>query len=96
MIEATQKLLLNENLINPIIKILVTKVKAYDSTAVMKTISYLHMIFEAVGKRMKQVPVSFNYSFFFKAIKIMLEVDFSVTMGATLTLLYNHFNLFHL
>lgn len=32
MIEATQKLLLNENLINPIIKILVTKVKAYDST----------------------------------------------------------------
>lgn len=96
IIEAIQKLLLNESLINPIIKILVTKVKAYDSTEVMRTISYLNMIFEAVGTRMKQIPVSFNYSFFFKAIKIMLEVDFSFTMGATLNLLYNHFNLFHL
>ena len=45
---------------------------------------------------MKQMPVSFNYSFFFKAIKIMLEVDFSVTVSATLTLIYNHFSLFHL
>lgn len=95
LIEAALKLLLNEKLINPIVKILVTNVKALDSSAVVRVVEYLSLIFQEVGKRLKQLPISFNYNFFFKALKIIFEINFSVAVSAALTLIYNNFSFFH-
>ena len=53
IIEAALKLLSNEKLINLIVKIVVTKARALNSSEVIRCIEYLNLIFESVGKRLK-------------------------------------------
>ena len=96
IIEAALKLLSNEKLINPIVKIIVTKAKALETSEVVRAIEYLSLIFQSMGQKLKQLPISFNYHFFFNALTIVLEVDFSVAVSAILTLLYNNFSFFHI
>jgi hypothetical protein len=71
-------------------------VKALDSSAVVRVIEYLNKIFQEVGSRLTQLPISFNYNFFFKTLKVIFEVDFSMATSAALTLIYNNFGFFHL
>lgn len=97
LIEAALKLLVNEKLINPIMKILINKVNVYDSSTVMRMIEYLNLILQAVGARLKQrLPLNFNYNIFFKTLSIIFEADFSIAVSAALTLVYSNFDLFHL
>jgi hypothetical protein len=96
LIESCFKLLVNEKLVNPVIKILLNKVNVYDTSAVLRVIEYLNLIFKSFTTRKKSLPISFNYSFFFKGIKIILESEFSMGISSALSLIYNHFSLFHI
>lgn len=51
------------------------------------------MVFE---KTHKKIPGSFNYYHLYKAIKIILEGDFSFAMSKTLLMMYNNYKMFHL
>jgi hypothetical protein len=95
LIESCFKLLVNEKLVNPVIKILLNKVNVYDTSAVLRVIEYLNLIFKSFTARCKPLPISFNYSFFFKGIKIILSSEFAMGISCLLSLLYNHFQLFH-
>ncbi len=72
LIESCFKLLINEKLVNPVIKILLNKVNVYDTSAVLRVIEYLNLIFKSFTTRKKSLPISFAYSYFFKGLKIIL------------------------
>ena len=78
-------------------KILISKVNAYDTTTVIRLFDILGMIFKSVGSHLKgHLPINFNYKIFFKALKIIIEGDSAMTVTAALTLVYTHFPLFHI
>ena len=91
LIDAGLKLLANYKLLNPIFKIMLNKVYVFDTSSVLRVIEYMNMIFQIVGEKHKQLPFSFNYSFFFKALTTIFDSDFSMSVSSALTLLYTHF-----
>lgn len=93
--DAGLKLLSNYKLINPFFKILLNKVYVFDTSSVIRVLEYLNMILKSVSAKHKHLPFSFNYSFFFKALTIIFESDFSMSVSSALTLIYTHFDIFH-
>lgn len=91
LIESCFKLLTNAKLVNPVIKILLNKVNIYDTSAVLRAIEYLNLIFKSFTNRRQPLPISFNYSFLFKGLRIILQSDFAMGVSCALSLLYNHF-----
>ena len=71
LIEAGLKLLRNEKIINPFMKILLSKTNIYDTSAVIRVLEYLILIFNSLKANSRSLPISFNYSYFFKALKII-------------------------
>ena len=96
LIESCLKLLTNEKLVNPVFKILLNKVNLYDTSAVLRVLEYLNLILKSFTARKQALPISFNYSFLFKALRIVLQSEFALGVSHSLVLLYNHFELFHL
>jgi len=41
------------------------------------------------------LPIGFNYIYFFRGIRIILESEFCLAVSEALALLYNHFSTFH-
>jgi hypothetical protein len=76
--------------------IMLNKVNVYDPSAVIRAIEYLNLIFLSFTNKKKFLPISFNYSYFFKSLKIILESESSMGISSALTLIYNHFNLYHI
>lgn len=81
---------------NPVIKILLNKVNVYDTSAVLRVIEYLNLILKSFTSRRQNLPISFNYSFLFKGLRIILQSEFAMGVSCALSLIYNHFQLFHL
>lgn len=50
---------------------------------------------QAVNNLKHRLSISFNYSIFFKALSLIFEGDVAIAVSAALTLIYNHFELFH-
>ena len=94
--DAAQKLLTNPRFLSPYIKVLFNKVSVYDSLAVIKTIDYLNTAFCTLEESGRAIPINFNYRFLFKGIKVILEAESSMGITSLLTLIYNHFDLFHI
>lgn len=61
---------------------------------VLKALSFIKLLFETLEKRKHKIPPMFNYLFFFKAIKIILESEFSYGISQVLSLIYTHYPLF--
>jgi hypothetical protein len=54
------------------------------------------LILKSFTSRKQALPISFNYSFLFKGVRIILQSEFAMGVSCALSLLYNHFELFHL
>jgi hypothetical protein len=65
------KLLVNEKVVNPIMKIMLNKVSIHDTSAVIRVLEHLSLIFKSITARNRQLHVSFNYGFLFKALKVI-------------------------
>jgi hypothetical protein len=77
------------------VAVVLNRVNIYEITAVLKGVNFLNTVFFSFSHKKKHLPVSFSYRYFFKAIKLILEGDSSLTITSLLTLLYTHFPLFH-
>jgi len=52
-------------------KIMLNKVSIHDTSAVLRVLEHLSLIFKSITAKNKQLHVSFNYGFFFKALKVI-------------------------
>lgn len=50
--------------------------------------------FNSIKKQNKRIPSTFNYSFFYSGIKMVLENLYSYSAGKALHLLYEQFEFF--
>jgi hypothetical protein len=65
-----------------------------DSTTILKLLDYLELFFSAINKKNRIIPPTFDYNYFFKGLKMVLESSHCYSLGKALLLLYNHFNIF--
>ncbi len=96
LIQSSLKIIDNEKLLNPLIQIMISKVNVYNSSQVFRAIEYLNLIFNLFTSKKRILSISFNYSYFFKSLKIILESQSSLGINSVLNLIYSHFNLFHI
>ena len=82
---------MNARLLSPFIQVLFNKVNLYDSLSVLKAIKFVDTALQTLSATDRSIPINFNYRFFFKGIKIILEGESAMGITALLALLYNHF-----
>lgn len=92
--KALVSLLHNEKLLNTFVVILYKKANTNDPSSLLKMLDYLQVFFSAINKKNRLIPPTFDYTFFFKGLKMILESSHCYTLGKALLLLYNHFNIF--
>ena len=94
MEKALVSLLHNEKLLNTFVVILFKKTDINDSASVLKLLDYLELFFSAINKKNRPIPPTFDYAYFFRGFKLILEGSHCYSLGKCLLLLYNHFNIF--
>lgn len=94
MEKALVSLLHNEKLLNTFVVILFKKTDINDSSTVLKLLDYLELFFSAINKKNRPIPPTFDYAYFFRGFKLVLEGTHCYSLGKCLLLLYNHFNIF--
>ena len=75
--------------------ILFNKTNLNSPSDVLKVLDLCGNLFNSLEKLSKKIPTSFNYSFFFAGIKLVLEGEYAYTIGKALNVLYSHFEIFH-
>lgn len=93
MEKALVSLLNNERLLNTFVVILFKKSDVNDSSALLKLLDYLELFFAAINKKNRIIPNTFDYNYFFKGFKMILEGSHCYTLGKALLLVYNHYNI---
>lgn len=73
MIQTSINLLANEKLLNILIAMVFEKTNCYDCNAVMKGLDLISRYLNYFNRNKKLLPNTFNYTYFFKALKIILE-----------------------
>lgn len=84
-------LLTNDRLVSLIFSIVLEKTNIYDSRSVLKSFDLIGRYLDSLTKEKKLLPQTFNYISFYKALKIILEGDFSYSIAKVLALIYNHY-----
>ena len=96
LIQTSVNLLANEKLINILISVIFEKTHSLDSNEVMKSLEIVGRYLAALTRSKKLLPPTFNYLYFFKAIKILLEGDFSLAIVKVLVIIYNNYENFNI
>lgn len=60
------------------VAIVLNQINAFDITAVLKGVDFLSQVFLSFSAKKRPLPMSFNYSFFYKAIKVILDGESSL------------------
>jgi hypothetical protein len=94
MQKACASLLNNEKLLNTFVVILFKKSDVNDPNSILKLLDLLEMFFAAINKKNRAIPTTFDYTFFFKGLKMIIEGPHCYSLGKALIILYNHFNIF--
>jgi hypothetical protein len=92
--KALTSLLNNEKLLNTFVVILFKKADVNDSSTILKMLNYLELFFSAINKKNRLIPPTFDYTYFFKGFKMVLESSHCYSLGKALLLLYNHYSIF--
>jgi len=66
----------------------------HDSNAVSLTFDLINEWMSYLQKEKKNIPNSFDYDFFFKGVRAVLDEDHSLAIGKALSLIYKNFTLF--
>jgi uncharacterized membrane protein SirB2 len=86
--ETTCALLYNEKLINIFVTIVLKKTHAFDTPAVCKALELIASWFLTIHKNHQIIPPQFDYMLFFKAIRILMELDHGMSTAKCIWLLY--------
>ena len=54
----------------------------------MRVLLHMNLLFKPFANRQVTVPISFNYTYLFKGIRIILDSEFCLAITSALTLLY--------
>lgn len=91
---ACSSLLSNENLLNTFVTILFNKTSINNNVDVIKIMDLVNSFFAALKNQNKRIPSTFNYSFFYSGIKMVIENLYSYSTAKVLHLLYEQFDFF--
>lgn len=86
--EATCALLANEKLVNVFVVIVFSKTQAFDNQAVNNCLDLVASWFTTIHQNKCILPPQFDYHFFFKGIKILMELDHGVSTAKCVWLLF--------
>jgi len=93
LVNASIAFLKNEKLLNTYIAIVYNKTKLYDSNSVFQVFEIINKWLTALRENNKTISPTFDYSFFFKGIAMILEEDHAINITKVLWMLYNNFNI---
>lgn len=93
MVEASKRLLANERLLNPMVKILFEKTNLYDCVSVIKCVEMLDGYFGYLLANGKHIPTAFNYTYLFTCTRSVLESPHCFAVAKCLLMLYKNYNL---
>lgn len=92
--DASKYMLLNEKLLGPLLMIVYKNTKVYDASAVFHTFDLIDSWLEFLAQEKKTIPTVFDYSFFFKGIKLVLEQDHAICIARCIYMIYNNYVFF--
>lgn len=92
--EASKAMLFNEKLLGIFVMIVYKNTRVYDSVAMFNTFELIDSWLEFLQKEKKSIPTIFDYSFFFKGIKLAIEQDHAISIAKCINMIYNNYNLF--
>lgn len=69
---ACNSLLANENLLNTFVTIIFNKTSINDNVDVIKILDMTNGFLDSLKKQNKRIPSTFNYTFFYKGIKLVI------------------------
>ena len=92
LVEATEALLFNEKLLNNFVKITFQKTYAYDTVTVVDTIDTVTKWLLTVHHNKALIPSDFDFSFFNKAIGMLINLDHATATSKAVWLLYQTFH----
>ena len=86
--QATCALLANEKLVNSFVAIVFNKTHAYDNQSVNVCLELVASWFTTIYNNKGNIPSQFDYNFFFKGIRILMELDHGVSTAKCVWLIY--------
>ncbi|CAD8111225.1 unnamed protein product [Paramecium sonneborni] len=92
-IEASCAIINNSMLLSKFIHIVFNQTRVYDAIQVFNTLNIVDIWLQKVNQNYHALPTNFDYSFFFKGIKLILNGDHAVSISKSLQILYNNFHL---
>ena len=75
-------------MLNDYVGIVFKKTHSYDSSAVIKTLELVASWFQRIHINGKLVPPDFDFTFLFKGIQMLLDLDHSTSTAKVIWLLY--------
>ncbi|KAL4500572.1 hypothetical protein ABPG72_002996 [Tetrahymena utriculariae] len=91
---ASQSILNNERLLNILITLIYNKTNVYDSNKIVQTFDLINSWMQFLIQNNKNIPTVFDFSFFLKGIRTVLDQDHSVCLARVIWVIYNNFTLF--
>lgn len=86
--DTTCAMLCNEKLLNVFVTIVFKKTHAFDAQAVCSSLELVASWFSTLHKNKSLIPPQFDYLFFFKAIKLLMELDHGMSTAKCIWFLY--------
>lgn len=92
--EASKYMLLNEKLLGIFVMTVYKNTRVYDSVATFNTFELIDSWLEFLQENKKSIHTIFDYSFFFKGIKLVLEQEHAICIAKCINMIYNNYQLF--
>ena len=94
MKEATKYMLYNEKLLGIFVVIVYKSTKVYDSVATFNTFELIDFWLDFLQREKKTIHTIFDYSFFFKGIKLVMEQEHAICIAKCMNMIYNNYQIF--
>lgn len=91
LIQTSINLLANEKLLNILVLIVFEKTNSNDCNGLMKGLDLISRYLNHFTKNKKLLPPTFNYVYFFKGIKIVIEGEFSFSIVKVLSIIFMNY-----
>lgn len=82
-------------MLNILVSIVLEKTNLNDCNVLMKGLDLISRYLNHFSKNKKLLPTTFNYIYFFKALRIVLEGEFSYAIVKVLAIIYTNYDNFN-
>ena len=89
-------MLANEKLLSVFVTIVFKKTNAFDTTSVVSALELIVKWFQCIENNNGVIPASFDFSFFFKGVDMLMDLDHAISGSKCLWMLYKILHIFPL